>query len=281
MTLEGLVDHADSLGCGGRYGDGDLQWMSAGAGVMHQEIFPLVHTHKPNTLRLYQLWLNLPARSKMTPPAFTMIWAETVPRVAGERGGHALLYAGRLGGRVGGAPPPNSWAADPSHEVGVFVLRLPRGGGAFTLPPASVGVNRRAFVTAGAGVRVSGGGEDSEAAAATPPTATVHLVATLAARFVNDSAEKDAEVLVLQGVPINEPVAQRGPFVMNTQRELQQAMEDYRATSFGGWPWPQEVVVFDRSRGRFASRPNPAGGEALIELPPAHAEEATVPPLLL
>ena len=80
ITLEGLVDHADSLGARGRYGEGDLQWMSAGAGVVHQELFPLVKTSRPNTMKLYQLWLNLPARSKMTPRMLLSATATRVPR---------------------------------------------------------------------------------------------------------------------------------------------------------------------------------------------------------
>jgi redox-sensitive bicupin YhaK (pirin superfamily) len=220
VTLQGLVDHADSIGASGRYGEGDLQWMNAGRGVQHQEMFPLVKVKAPNTLKLYQLWLNLPARSKMSQPEYKMQWAENVRSVAGEGGAKALCYVGRLGEAVGAEPPPQSWAADASHHVGVFILCLPPGGG-FTLPPEpGAGVQRMAYVTMGS---VEGVESDKT---------TLTLDPTKAHPFTNTGAEY-AEVLVLQGVPIGEPVAQQGPFVMNTRAELAKAYSDFRETGFG------------------------------------------------
>lgn len=78
-TIEGLVDHADSVGNAGRYGKGDVQWMTAGAGVVHSEMFPLLEDEKDNPTRFFQIWLNLPAKSKMVDPSFAMFWAPTVP----------------------------------------------------------------------------------------------------------------------------------------------------------------------------------------------------------
>jgi redox-sensitive bicupin YhaK (pirin superfamily) len=72
-TLAGLIDHADSMGNAGRYGEGDLQWMTAGKGVVHGEMFPLINQDKPNTLKLFQIWLNLPKASKMVEPSFVMV----------------------------------------------------------------------------------------------------------------------------------------------------------------------------------------------------------------
>lgn len=259
VALEGLVDHADSLGARGRYGEGDLQWMSAGAGIQHQELFPLIRTSRANTLQLYQLWLNIPARSKMSPPAYVMTWRENLERVAGEGGAAAIVYAGELAGARGGTPPPSSWAADPANDVGVYVLQMPPGS-SFTLPPAAhAGVNRVAYVTKGSGVRV--GTID------TPPKATVELRSDVAAVFSVSAGGAAVEVLVLQGKPIGEPVAQRGPFVMNTQAEIAEAFADFRRTGFGGWPFPKEEVVFERSRGRFSAQPGP-GGVDVEELPP-------------
>jgi redox-sensitive bicupin YhaK (pirin superfamily) len=264
VVLHGLVDHADSLGAGGRYGEGDLQWMSAGRGVQHQEMFPLVHTDRPNTLHFYQLWLNLPAKDKLCEPSYNMIWAETVPAVEGAGGGRALVYAGSLAGaRAGGSPPPRSWAADAANDVGVFVVQLPPGG-SFELPPAAGGaaINRMAYVTLGAGVEADG--------EATPPTAALTLRADAATRLRNPARAggADAEILVLQGRPIGEPVAQRGPFVMNTQAELREASRAYAETQFGGWPWRDEVVLFPRGKGRHALRPRADGGPADEERPP-------------
>lgn len=259
ITLEGLVDHADSLGARGRYGEGDLQWMNAGSGVVHQELFPLIKTSRPNTLRLYQIWLNLPGKDKMKKADYVMTWRENLQHVAGEGGAIALVYAGVLRGVRGGTPPTNSWAAADENDVGVFVLQLPPGS-SFSLPAARDGVSRRAFVTRGDGVRIG----DEEA---TPPTATVELSSEMEVSFSVPSSGSAAEVLILQGRPIGEPVAQRGPFVMNTQAELAQAFADYRTTGFGHWPYEEEEVVFERTRGRFAARRSDGGAE-VVELPP-------------
>lgn len=218
-------------------------------------MFPLVKTDAPNTLHLYQIWLNLPAKSKLAPPAYAMHWAENLARVEGEGGGHALVYVGALGDAAGCPPPPHSWASEAGADVGAFVVRLPPGG-AFTLPPAAGGdgTSRVALVTLGAGVEVEG--------SRTPRRARVALRGG-APTTLKNSAGEAAEVLVLQGRPIGEPVAQRGPFVMNTQGELRKAMADFEKTEFGGWPFDAEEVVFPREKGRFAR--HPAGHE---ELPP-------------
>ncbi len=209
VTLSGLVDHADSMGASGRYGEGDQQWMCAGKGVQHQELFPWVKTRAPNTLKLYQLWLNLAAKDKMCEPEYKMHWAENVQSVAGEGGARALCYVGALGAARGAEPPPSSWAADPAHAVGVYIIQLPPGG-AYTLPPAAAAaaagapaVNRIAHVTAGA----------VEGVAA--PLTTLTLDPALPFPLRNAGAEA-AEVLVLQGAPIGEPVAQHGPFVVRS-----------------------------------------------------------------
>ena len=209
VTLEGLVDHADSMGASGRYGQGDQQWMSAGSGVQHQEMFPLIKTRAPNTLKLFQIWLNLARKDKMCAPCYKMHWAERVQAEPGEGGARALCYVGSLGGAQGAAPPPSSWAADPAHAVGVYIIQLPPGG-AYTLPPAAgapagAALHRMAYVTQGA----------VEGVEARLSTLTLDPALPLPLR--NAGAEA-AEVLVLQGVAIGEPVVQHGPFVVRLLR---------------------------------------------------------------
>ena len=265
IVLEGLVDHADSLGSAGRYGEGDLQWLSAASGVQHQEMFPLVKVDAPNTLHLYQIWLNLPAASKLAPPAYAMHWAEAVGTVAGEGGAAARVYAGELRGVRGCPPPGASWATREAADVGVFVLTLPPGS-SLALPPARGGdaTARTALVTVGGGVEVCG--------VAAPPRARVALRGGAEAVFRAPRGGGAVEVLVLQGRAIGEPVAQRGPFVMNTQAEVRDAFRDFEATGFGGWPHAQDEVVFPRDAGRFASRL--VGGRAEVERPPGAAAGA-------
>ena len=245
MTLvrEGTCDHTDSQGAAGRYGgDGsssDLQWMTAGRGCVHGENFPLVSSVKPNTLKLFQIWLNLPARSKMCEPGFEMYWAEQALHIQGERGASCEVAAGRLGSEHAGvskAPPQSSWAADPVNDVGLFLIDLPSGGGKFELPRAAGGaaINRMAYLVEGArggdcGVTIGG----MAIPLAFKGRAAVELRGDGACVMENTHASEAAQVLVLQGRPIGEPVAQHGPFVMNTQQEIEQAFSDYRQTLFG------------------------------------------------
>lgn len=242
-TLEGIIDHSDSLGQGGRYGHGDLQWMTAGKGIVHGENFPLVNTDKPNPLTLFQIWLNLPKKHKMAEPSFVMHWHESIPKFTTE-GTKVTVFAGELMGAVGLSPPPESWAADRSNEVAIWMLQI-QPQHSFTLPPA-VGrtVKRCAYFYEGKVMEIDGKrvGVKTKIELTAQSDATIHNTDTTAV----------AHVLILQGKPINEPVAQHGPFVMNTRQEIQQAFADYQKTQFGGWPWKQDAVVF-HGESRFAT----------------------------
>jgi len=242
-TLEGTIDHTDSLGNAGRYGGGDLQWMSAGRGIVHSEMFPLVNADRPNTLRLFQIWLNLPARSKMTEPQFVMHWSPSIPRVTSPDGlARIAVWAGSLLGATALPPPPMSWAANPQNDVGIWYMEISPGG-QLTLPPAMDGSNRSLYLFEGDALQVG------------PRTLKSSTMSTLHATVpvtLHNAGTHMAAALVLQGKPINEPVAQHGPFVMNTQQEIRQAFADYQRTQFGGWPWPKDDMAFPREKGRFA-----------------------------
>ena len=239
-ALAMLSDHTDSLGASGRYGgDGkssDLQWMTAGRGCVHGENFPLLSTSRPNTLKLFQIWLNLPAKSKMCEPGFEMYWAEQAVHIQGEKGASCEVAAGRLGEyAVSKSPPPCSWAADAANDVGLFLIDLPPGGGRFELPQAEgAATNRMAYLVEGARSGDSGvtiGGKDIPSSY--KGRAAIELSAGSPCVMENKHATEAAQVLVLQGRPIGEPVAQHGPFVMNTQQEIVQAFADYRQSQFG------------------------------------------------
>lgn len=269
-VLEGHCDHTDSLGNGGRFSGDDLQWMTAGRGCVHGENFPLIHSDKPNTLRLFQIWLNLPKRNKMTDPGYIMHWAEKLSKVTGEGGAVARVFAGSLGDLAHGQQPPSaSWAADEKNDVGVFHITLPRvqlgnGGIArFTVPPAKYGkdIQRSLYVVEGKNVSVAG--------RTFPGQATIEVHADQSIELSNGDSSVDAEVLILQGRPIREPVAQRGPFVMNTNEEIMQSFAEYRQTQFGGWPWPEDAVIFPRDAGRFSEQVK--DGKKVMEKPPAAA----------
>lgn len=262
-TMVGFVDHTDSMGCAGRYGQGDLQWMTAGAGIVHGENFPLLYSDKPNPLSLFQLWLNLPKAKKMVAPAFVMHWGRNIPQFDADEGRvKVTVYAGELEGRVGLAPPPDSWATDPDNEVAVWLLKL-QPGASYTIPRAKDGaVNRTLYFFEGDRARVL-------AQLAKPKTGMVLDASQDVA--VHNPGQEEASFLLLQGRPIGEPVAQRGPFVMNTQAELARTYQDYQRTRFGGWPWAEDAVVFPRDKPRFAIYA--AGQEEEYGPPPLGEEE--------
>ena len=250
QSVDGIIDHADSVGNGGRYGMGDLQWMTAGGGVVHSEMFPLIHTDRDNPTRFFQIWLNLPAKNKMVPPSFAMFWANEVPKYKTEDGkAAATIWAGHYFGvteETQNKPPPDSWASDPANDVALCHITI-QPGGKLTLPVArEETVNRSLFYIEGAaGAIVDGKSVGEKVSIVLDPTKEVELE-------VPSTFTRPAEFLWMQGKPIAEPVAQYGPFVMNTNAEINQAFADYRMTQFGGWPWPRDDMVFPADKGRFA-----------------------------
>jgi redox-sensitive bicupin YhaK (pirin superfamily) len=242
VVRSGWVDHADSLGAAGRYGGGDLQWMTAGSGLQHSEMFPLRHAQQENPLELFQLWLNLPAARKMVEPHYRMFWREQIPEVAAVGGrGRVTVLAGAFHDVRAPDAPPASWAAEPANEVGAWLLTLEEGARA-SLPPAGAGVRRTLYVYEGQGLTVDGkalpAGNGARLNAAAPTSV--------------EAPGRLTRALVLQGRPIDEPVVQHGPFVMNRDGEIRQAITDYQRTRFGGWPWERPDMVFPADRGRFA-----------------------------
>jgi hypothetical protein len=131
VVRKGIVDHADSMGASGRYGNGDVQWMTAGKGVQHSEMFPLVHSDKENTMELFQIWLNLPKKNKMVEPHFKMFWKEAIANYlhtdAANKKTVVEVIAGKIGNSVAPLPPPDSWAADPKNEVAIWNMKLEAG----------------------------------------------------------------------------------------------------------------------------------------------------------
>ena len=257
VVRKGRIDHSDSLGATARFGDGDVQWLTAGKGIVHSEMFPLLDATAPNPLELFQIWLNLPARNKMVAPHFTMFWAEAIPRFpatdAEGRTTHVASVAGRIGPVQGApgeggplAPPPDSWAAQPDADLAIWTIRRAPGA-RWTLPAASgAGTRRSLYFFKGQSVTIA----DQRVAG----HAVVEVRADAEVELVNGDTE--SEFLVLQGRPIGAPVAQYGPFVMNTQAEIAQTMQDYRRTQFGGWPWPDDAPVHGRDPARFAKHPD-------------------------
>ena len=250
IVRKGLIDHSDSLGAAARFGQGDVQWLTAGQGVVHAEMFPLLDADKDNTLELFQIWLNLPARSKMSPPHFTMLWADRIPRLVSSDDNGRKTEVAVIAGALEGAgkplaPPPDSWAAQSQSDVAIWTITM-EAGARWTLPAATGdGTQRRLYFFKGDTVQV--GGREVK------PVSVIELAADAAVELVNGDGL--GEFLLLQGRPVGEPVVQYGPFVMNTQAEIAQTMQDYRRTQFGGWPWPDSAPVHGSDPARFARHP--------------------------
>ncbi len=245
VAKEGLIDHTDSLGAAGRFGKGDVQWMTAGKGVQHSEMFPLIHQDKENPMELFQIWLNLPKASKFVEPYFKMLWEDQIPvfKETGSNGKSVEInvIAGSIQDTKAPAPTPDSWAANPDHEVAILTIKL-EADGEWILPKASAEANRTLYFYKGKGLQING---------ETIPE--YHSVQVNAANEIKlQAGNEDCFLLMLQGKPINEPVVQYGPFVMNSKSEIQEAYLDYQRTQFGGWPWPKHEQAHDRNKGRFA-----------------------------
>jgi quercetin 2,3-dioxygenase len=236
VVRSGLIDHSDSLGATARFGQGDGQWMTAGRGIVHSEMFPLVNQSEPNRAELFQLWLNLPSQSKMAEPYFAMLW--DIPEFVAE-GVHVQVTAGQLKDVTPHAPPPSSWAADAEHDVTIWTVRLAKGA-RWTMPASKIGAPRLLYFFVGEDLRVDDQKIPARHAVVIPDGASVTL-----------HAEDACELLVLGGQPMDEPVVAHGPFVMNTRAEIEQAIADYNKTQFGAWPWKSDAPHHSRQK-RFA-----------------------------
>ena len=214
IVYQGEVDHRDSAGNGGRIGPGDVQWMTAAGGILHEEFHSKRFTKEGGTLEMVQLWVNLPAANKSVEPGYQTLLDRDIPTVSLPDGAGALrVIAGSYAGAQGPArtfTPVNLWDLrlkqqgslgldlPEGHSVGLAVLR------GNVLVNGSDLVGEAQFVLFGR----DGGG-------------------------VTLDASSDVTALVLSGEPINEPVAMYGPFVMNTEQEIRQAMTDFQSGRFG------------------------------------------------
>jgi hypothetical protein len=214
IVYEGEVEHRDSTGAGGVIGPGDVQWMTAASGILHEEFHSHAFTTKGGTLEMVQLWVNLPARDKTTKPGYQALLDKAIPEIAlPEDAGYVRVIAGDYGGQKG---PARTFT-----PINVWDIRLKSGHSmALTLPEGhTLGV----VVLAGT-VEVNGAQSASEAQ-------IVLLDRTGGATTLEASG--DAKLLILSGEPIAEPVVAYGPFVMNTKEEIRQAIVDFESGRFG------------------------------------------------
>ena len=213
IVYEGEVEHGDSTGRGGVIGPGDVQWMTAGAGILHKEFHSPAYTAKGGPFEMVQLWVNLPARDKSVAPGYQGITDAAIPAVDLPDGaGRVRVIAGAYGAAKG---PARTFT-----PMDVWDLRLNAGKTASFAP--AEGWNALVVVLSGT-VTVNG--------AEVTGAATLRLART--GGEVTVTAHDDAKLLILAGQPIDEPIAAYGPFVMNTEAEIRQAITDFNAGKFG------------------------------------------------
>ena len=244
IVNKGFCDHSDSLGAAGRFGEGDVQWMTAGSGVQHCEMFPLLKTEEENPLELFQIWLNLPAKSKFVAPHFAMLWHEDIPIITTENA-RIKIVAGSYQNSTAPKPAPDSWAADLDNKVAIWNIHIDANS-TYTLPKADSEVSRTLYFYEGDTIEIEG--------QHIQPNFGIELNAQH--DTIIKIGSKTGHFLMLQGKPINEPVVKHGPFVMNTEDEIRATMKDYGLTQFGGWPWRHADNVHDKEKGRFAKYPD-------------------------
>lgn len=244
LVTEGFIDHSDSLGASARFGEGDVQWMTAGSGVQHSEMFPMLQSDNENRLELFQIWLNLPARSKQVDAHFEMIWEDEIPQWKTSGVFTRLIY-GQIDEYKQSICPPNSWAADHQNQLQLVQYILDPGA-TLQLPNTNEPLNRALYQYKGS-AEINGQAFEE---------GTGVFIEEHEKLTIINCSESPVYFILMQGKPIGEPVAKYGPFVMNTSQEIEQVIQNYRRTEFGGWPWPTAEHVHDAGRGRFAQYPD-------------------------
>jgi len=214
IMYSGEVEHRDSGGNSGKIGPGDVQWMTAGSGVVHEEMHSAAYTRSGGPFEAIQLWVNLPAKDKMTAPRYQTLLARDIPNVElPEKAGNLRVIAGSHKNTRG---PATTFT-----PVALWELRLNAGKG--TLLELPEGHTTAVFVLKG-NIRIN---------AASPVRATEFVAFERDGQAIRIDADSEAMVLVLSGEPIDEPVVGYGPFVMNTPAEIHRAVEDYRSGKMG------------------------------------------------
>lgn len=217
IVYQGEVEHRDSTGQGGLIGPGDVQWMTAASGILHEEFHSPAFTHSGGTLDMVQLWVNLPAKDKGAAPGYQTLLDKDIPAVALDDGAGTLrVIAGNYRGHAG---PARTFT-----PIDIWDLRLKRDGQVSLALPEG---HTLGLAVLRGNVLINGADKAREAQ---------FVLFDRAGGEIAIEAETDASVLVLSGEPIDEPVAMHGPFVMNTRDEIRQAMADFQSGRFGKIP---------------------------------------------
>ena len=249
IVEKGLIDHADSMGFSARYGDGDVQWLTAGDGIQHSEMFPLLNQNKKNKMDFFQIWVNLKSNQKRVKPNFSMFWKDEIPKVSlvdhNNIKTEVEIIAGEYKQNNAPKPPPNSYASDSDSHLNIWKIKMDSKA-KWTLPKVENGVSRTLYVYQGKGIKIN----------------DKIISSGQMVQFFNyedvflTCLDSQTKILLLQAKPISEPVFKYGPFVMNTREEIIEAFSDYNKTGFGEWVWEDSGPVHGNVYKKFANGDN-------------------------
>ena len=226
----GFIDHFDSLGNQGRYGFGDVQWVSAGSMYLHDEMYPLAYDDRPNPNDITQIMINLPLKDKGTAPEVRMMWSEDIPLVRRKDDNGKEYSVKVIAGSFDGAdaPPPNevSWAADKEHHVRILLIRMSPGS-KITLPAVSSTLGRNLYFVDGGTVMF--GGMEYE------PLQRFKLKGNEDVTITN--GDREGTYWLLEGEPIGEKMSSFGPVILDNDKKVREALNHIRKNEFDSWPW--------------------------------------------
>jgi len=242
---KGIIDHSDSLGFSARYGDGDVQWLTAGDGIQHSEMFPLFNKGDNNPIDFFQIWINLEAKKKRVKPNFSMFWKDEIPKIItidkNNIETEILLIAGEYSSKQAPKSPPDSWASNNENNVNIWKIKM-NGKAQWELPKVNKQIIRTLYIYHGSGVIING---------QTIESGNMIDINTSENILISE-LNSGTELLLLQAKPIQEPIVKYGPFVMNTKAEIQEAFDDYQATGFGHWTWADDDPIHGTEYKKFA-----------------------------
>ena len=242
LPMLGWIDHFDSTGSNGRYGFGDVQWVSAPAMFQHSEMYPLVNQDSRNPNDITQIFVNLPLEEKnIEEPSVNTVWKENIPIVKGEKS-RTMVICGEYGGKSIYSPSTHTWAR---KENSVRILRTDlEAGGSFVLDPAPEDVNRNVYLLNGKGVTILGEPVKEYCKVKIDPTKEVEI----------KTSDVPAVVWVLEGKPIGQKMASFGPITLSTEQEVRESLNVLRRTEFESWPWDLVDKANPVDSGRFLRR---------------------------
>lgn len=269
VCSEGYIDHFDSEGNQGRFGFGDVQWVTAGSRYSHCEMYPLAFADRRNPHLITQIMINLPLEQKNTPNEVRTIWSENIPAVNGE-GYRARVICGEFGGKRAECASGRSWASDPAHHV--LILQIAAEPGAEIVLPPSEAKTRNVYLTE-SGATVGGRQYRDGTRLKARPEAELHVT----------NGDRASEIWVLEGDPIGQRMSSYGPVVLGTDAEVRDANNVVRRDEVHTWPWdyvnktqPVGTARFFRDADGAETRPTQEDPRELphaVPFPPVEKEE--------